>query len=153
MIPSLKTTLNKDSERLRRRRVLASSASSAPRSNLTGANSAASRRHGQEEKLRFAPCAVEYVHSALQQYVCRLCDDIKHEKGCLEGQTDKKVLWCGRRGRNIREVPAMTQMIDIGLGGPGEGGRGRPVMVLKFHLLPLPSLADQSLRHQAACWL
>ena len=37
--------------------------------------------------------------------------------------------------------------------GVGVGVLGRAVVVLKFYLLPLPSLADQSLWHQAACRL
>ena len=77
----------------------------------------------KNETLLFSKEAILYIRCALQSYLLRLSNDVVNEKRVKQSKNRCKVLWCGRRGRNIREVPAMTQMIDKGLGGPGEGAR------------------------------
>ena len=78
---------------------------------------------GRNKTLLFSKEAILYIRCALQSYLLRLSNDVANEKRSKKTRSGSKVLWCGRRGRNIREVPAMTQMIDKGLGGPGEGAR------------------------------
>ena len=77
----------------------------------------------RNKTLLFSKEAILYIRCALQSYLLRLSNDVANEKRSKKTRSGSKVLWCGRRGRNIREVPAMTQMIDKGLGGPGEGAR------------------------------